>query len=216
MTRQQTKDRILDAAEKLYAEYGFAETSTRAITHAAGVNLAAVNYHFGSKEGLFRDLVARRFDPINAERIARLDALEALGEPSLEQVLEALVAPILALRLNDPRGAGLLVQITGRLTSPKQTHTDELGEIFRKTSERFMAALRRCIPELGEREQLWRLNCTIGVMIGTMLDPHGFLQKEADSDELHFEREVLADIIAFLAAGLRAPSRNTSQETRHG
>jgi len=205
MTSPSTKTRLLDAAEVLYAEYGFAETSMRELTRAAGVNLSAVNYHFGSKEGLFRELFARRFEPINAARLAELDRLEAAGEPNLEDVLEALVAPILELRLRDPRLASLVVQIAASLTGGKSCPTEGLGEVFRQTSERFMAALRRCLPQVPEREQLWRLHCTISVMIGTLLDPHGCLASTVLEGDPRAERELLADLVAFLAAGLRAP-----------
>ena len=77
--RPDTRDRILDAAERLFAQQGFDLTSLRALTTEADVNLAAVNYHFGSKERLFEAVLARLIAPINAERLARLDALEAKG-----------------------------------------------------------------------------------------------------------------------------------------
>ena len=75
-----TKDRILDAAEALFMEHGFEATSLRSITAAAAVNLAAVNYHFGSKEELFQAVLTRRLDPMNQERLDLLTALER--EPS--------------------------------------------------------------------------------------------------------------------------------------
>src|SRR5882724_9640976 len=72
-----TKARILDAAEALFMEHGFEATSLRSITAAAAVNLAAVNYHFGSKEELFRAVLTRRLDPMNQARVALLDRFEA-------------------------------------------------------------------------------------------------------------------------------------------
>lgn len=211
MTSKTTKDRILDAAEDLYTEYGFADTSMRELTKLAEVNLAAVNYHFGSKEGLFRALIVRRFDTINAERLALLDELEALGEPSLEQVLEALVGPILRLRFSDPGAASQLVQVIGRLTSAKTAHTDDLSEIFQKTSERFLAALHGVLPPLPERESMWRINCAIGVLLGTMLDPHNFLDGGEQSLEPAYQERVLKHIVSFLAAALCAPAPDESK-----
>jgi AcrR family transcriptional regulator len=204
MSDPSTKDRILNAAEELYAEYGFADTSMRELTRRAEVNLAAVNYHFGSKEGLFRALVERRFTPINAERLERLDALEAQGDPSLEDVLEALVSPILDLRLADPGAASQLVQIIGRLTSAKSVDVEDFAEVFRKTSERFFPALQRVLPELSDEATMWRFNCALGVMIGTLLDPHGFLNPRNGEADPDYRRRVLDHIIVFLAAGLRA------------
>src|ERR1700682_6647964 len=85
-----TKARILDAAEALFMEHGFEATSLRTITAAAGANLAAVNYHFGTKEELFEAVLARRLDPMNQERIDLLDKVEreAGGKPaSCEKIL---------------------------------------------------------------------------------------------------------------------------------
>jgi AcrR family transcriptional regulator len=213
MTEPSTKERILDAAEALYAEFGFAETSMRALTARAGVNLAAVHYHFGSKEGLFRALVERRFSPINEERLARLDSLEAQGDPTLEQILEALVAPIVQLRFDDPGAASQLVQIIGRLTSAKSFDVEDFGDVFRETSERFFPALRRALSGLGPEETLWRFNCTLGVMIGTLLDPHGFLRAPEIAADAGYRRRVLAQIVAFLAGGLRAEASSPSEES---
>ena len=77
MSATDTKQTILDAAEDLFAEQGYAATSLRQLTGKARVNLAAVHYHFGSKEDLAKAVLARRIEPINVERIARLDALPA-------------------------------------------------------------------------------------------------------------------------------------------
>ena len=91
-----TKDRLLDAAEELFSSRGIDATSLRAITIAAEVNLAAVNYHFGSKDGLVKTVFLRRLEPLNNERLELLDALEisAAGAPiELEAILDAWVMP---------------------------------------------------------------------------------------------------------------------------
>ncbi|MGA1525538.1 MAG: TetR/AcrR family transcriptional regulator, partial [Planctomycetota bacterium] len=93
-----TKHQILDAAERLFAEFGVDATSLRAVTSTAGVHLAAVNYHFGSKDGLVRAVFARRLEPLNAERLAALEGL--LGhtdEPGLDDLLRALFEPALRM-----------------------------------------------------------------------------------------------------------------------
>src|SRR5262245_47010693 len=102
-----TKQRILDSAERLFADRGFAATSLRTIIADAKVNLAAIHYHFHSKEALFDAVIARRLEPINRDRLAMLEACErAAGDrpPKLESVLYAFVEP--ALRMGaDPEGA---------------------------------------------------------------------------------------------------------------
>src|SRR3982750_4118509 len=95
-----TKARMLDAAEALFMEHGFEATSLRSITAAAGVNLAAVNYHFGSKEELFQAVLTRRLDPMNHARLSLLTRLEAAAAPqplSCEKILTALFVPALTL-----------------------------------------------------------------------------------------------------------------------
>ena len=102
-----TKTRILDAAEHLFMEHGFEATSLRQLTSAAAVNLAAVNYHFGSKEELFQAVLTRRLDPMNQERIVLLEKVErdAGGRPlSCEKILFAMLIPALRLARDEKRG----------------------------------------------------------------------------------------------------------------
>src|SRR5947209_1582864 len=102
-----TRDRILDAAEELFMEHGFEATSLRQITTAAEVNLAAVNYHFGSKEELFQSVLTRRLDPMNQERMALLTAYEQCAAPhplSCEKIMSAMFIPALRLARDPDRG----------------------------------------------------------------------------------------------------------------
>ena len=113
-----TKDRILDAAEALFMEHGFEATSLRAITAAAAVNLAAVNYHFGSKEELFQAVLTRRLDPMNQRRLALLDRFErdAASAPlSCERIIVALFVPALPARGRAPSSS------TGSAPTPTPT-----------------------------------------------------------------------------------------------
>src|SRR4029453_18114729 len=102
-----TKERILDTAESLFMEHGFEATSLRAITATAAVNLAAVNYHFGSKEELFQAVLTRRLDPMNQRRVALLDRFEreTTAPLSCERIIVALFAPALELA-RDPELGG--------------------------------------------------------------------------------------------------------------
>ena len=112
-----TKARILDAAESLFMEHGFEATSLRLITQAAGVNLAAVNYHFGSKEELFEAVLTRRLDPMNLARLARLDRYEAAVAPTplgCERILAALFIPALELARDPARGGANFLRLLGR------------------------------------------------------------------------------------------------------
>ena len=112
-----TKERILDAAEALFMEHGFEATSLRAITAAADVNLAAVNYHFGTKEELFEAVLTRRLDPMNEQRIVLLNRLEAKAAPaplSCDRILLALFVPALRLARDPARGGKNFLRLLGR------------------------------------------------------------------------------------------------------
>src|SRR5438105_15736421 len=118
-TKVDTKQRILDSAERLFAQHGFAATSLRTIIADAKVNLAAIHYHFHSKEALLDAVILRRLGPVNQERLKLLDACEASaldGRPNLESVLEAFIAP--AFRVgSDPDSGQIFVRLIGRILS---------------------------------------------------------------------------------------------------
>src|ERR1700675_2652533 len=112
-----TKEKILDTAEALFMEHGFEATSLRAITTTAGVNLAAVNYHFGSKEELFQTVLTRRLDPMNQERVDLLTELERNAAPApvpCDRILGAMFIPALRLARNRERGGTNFLRLLGR------------------------------------------------------------------------------------------------------
>ncbi len=202
----ETKARILDAAEKLVAEHGV-DVSLRAITTEAGVNLAAVNYHFQSKEALFETLVARRFEPINTGRLQKLDALEAAnpkGKLSLEDVLDAFLSPILdAAELNP----GCYQPLLGRLFSLPDEQTQRLfAQNIKPIIDRFHPAFARAVPGLKQPELTWRVIFSVGAVIH-VLGTHKVIamkvgHKLGPIDLVTLKRQV----IAFAAGGFRAPS----------
>ena len=209
MSDKPTATRILDVAERLYATQGFAETTLRQLTQEAGVNLAAVHYHFGSKEGLLRALVERRIGPVNDERLLLLDRLEARGDPTLEEVLEAPVGPLLRYGAQDRAGAEHLMRLIGRLSLTDQAHAREFREVFRRTAERFIPAFRRELPGIDEETFFWRVHFTVAVMAMTLHNP-GHVEHLSGGvcDPRDLER-TLQQMVCFLAAGMRAeaPSR---------
>src|SRR5580704_4124102 len=156
-----TKSRILDVAEKLFGINGFEATSLRDITAEAQVNLAAVNYHFQSKESLIDAVIARRIEPVNRRRFAMLEA--AGPHPSIEQILTAFVAPLLDQDLSS------VVPLMGRMMSDP---TQFVERVFKKylmpVSRRFQEALQQELPDLPRAELVWRLFFTGGAMAHTM------------------------------------------------
>jgi len=212
-----TKTRILDAAERLFAEQGFAGTSTRAITAAANANLAAINYHFGSKESLIEAVFARRLEPINRERLEWLDRLEAAGDPSLEAILEAFLGPPIRVSQDPVEGESLLhvAQMIGHATSrPDSRIRDMLIHQFDTIVERFTAALAKQLPELELTQLFWRFLFMIGSMAHTMAisqDIKHFTRGLCDPNDVE---GLIRAMVPFAAAGFRAPVPTASERTR--
>ncbi len=199
-----TRQRLLDAAEALFAEHGFADTSLRAITARAKANLAAVNYHFGSKDELIRAVFARRLEPLTGERLARLAALEAGGRAvTVEEALAAFIEPSLRLRREGPHGERFtrllgrgLIEIPDSLRELPRHHYGQL-------LERFQQILARTLPHLPPGELRWRLRFTLGVLSFTYIAAS---PRAAEADQIAGgEERLLQQLIRFLSAGLRAP-----------
>lgn len=201
-----TKDRILDTAERFFGHHGFEATSLRAITAEAGVNLAAVNYHFQSKEALLHAVIARRLDPINARRLAMLDACEAAAGNAplpLDGVVDALLRPIVEAM----RGPG---QDFAPMMSRIFTESSELSQkVFQRhlahVSARFFPAFRRALPDLPSDELYWRLLFTMGAVahtIGGAKLVRFISQGECDPSDID---SLVLRLESFLMAGLQAP-----------
>ncbi|HEY2817452.1 MAG TPA: TetR/AcrR family transcriptional regulator [Casimicrobiaceae bacterium] len=214
-----TKQRILDTAENLFMEHGFEATSLRSITAAAAVNLAAVNYHFGSKEELFQSVLTRRLDPMNHARLALLTRLEAQVEPralSCEKILTALFVPALDLARDPERGGKNFLRLLGRAyADPAPFIRQFLSTQYAQMIARFKAAFARALPNLPRKELSWRLHFIMGALSYTLagtdalkliaeLNPH-----ETDNDEILLRR-----LAPFLLAGLKAPLPDLSEASR--
>jgi AcrR family transcriptional regulator len=203
----ETKGKILDASEALFGEHGFAATSLRMITSHAGVNLAAVNYHFQSKEALMQAVFTRRIEPINRGRIEMLDRCEAAageGPLPLEGVIRAFVEPMIRAQQDAP--AADFRRLLGRMyVEPGESVRRFLRDQLRDVVRRFTAAFRRALPGLPPSELLWRMHFGIGVMVHVLAGAYhleivsGGLCDPSDADAM------ISRIVTFLAAGLRAP-----------
>jgi len=201
----ETRHKILDVAERLFAEQGFAATSLRHIIAEAGVNLAAIHYHFGSKEELLDELVGRLAGPVNAERIARLERLEAeMGEAPLavERIIEAFIRPGAEMACQHPESSRMLGRMYAEGLMPTLVERH-----FKPTGKRFVVALRRALPDLTEQEFLWRVDFMIGAMSHAMVHSQVLGPHAADGGgpaSLTVPR--MTCLIAFLSAGFQAPA----------
>jgi len=208
LSENDTKTLILDAAEQAFADLGFDAASLRHIISVAGVNLAAVHYHFGSKEALIGAVFQRRIGPLNAERLQLLDATEAAAgkrPPALEKIIEALVGPALRMA-NDPKmGGSVVMRLFGRtLAEPSEQLQRMLGEQFGKVSQRFTRALHRALPDLPEAVLLWRFHFVIGSMAHVMACPVKLKEVTRGHCDPTDTETVVKQLVAFLSAGLRA------------
>lgn len=192
-----TKVKILDTAERLIAENGYAGTSLRQIISEAGVNLAAIHYHFGSKEELLDELIERRAGPVNAERLERFTRLESgdSGAPPLEGLLEAFLLPMAGAADSHPQFVRLMGRVLteGLMQRIVQKH-------FQIVTGRLFSGLRRALPELSERELQWRIHFMIGAMAHTMCGQPDITGVAAAAGGF---QERIERLIVFLAGGLR-------------
>jgi AcrR family transcriptional regulator len=199
-----TSERLLDAAEGLFARQGIRATSLREITELAEVNIAAVNYHFRSKDALVRAVYERSFQPLNEERLGMLAQAEAeAGDrpPTLEAILNALFEPMLrAWRVN--RNFILLV---GRLQhEPDAELSGFIQNLYRELIPRFSAAAKRAAPEISEDDLFFWMHFLFGGMVYTLLNYDDVQRLHQGQSLLEVPEAFLKRLVAFGAAGLRA------------
>jgi len=202
-----TRQRLLGAAQQLFAEQGFDRVSVRDITDRAGANVAAVNYHFRSREGLVEEVIERYIKPINDERLERLDKLERRfgGRAApLEEILDAFVRPFVTQVRRSEMSEMLFYRLMGRIFGdlggalPERVESD-----LRQMLQRFVKAMSKALQNLPVEELTWRIHFMVGAMIHTMAhaDTLRRLTNEASGDPSM--ETTLARFVRFSAAGLR-------------
>ncbi len=206
-TTKTTSERILEAAEGLFAAQGIRGTSLKEITELAEVNIAAVNYHFRSKDALVRAVYERCFHPLNEERLRLLDEAEAAAggqAPALEQVLYALFEPMMrAWRTN--RNFILLV---GRLQSePDAQLAVFVQSLYGGLIQRFLTAARRAAPDIPESELFFWIHFLFGGVVYTLINSQDMEQMHPGQNLVETSDLFLQELISFGVAGLRSRSR---------
>ena len=207
----QTRDRILLAAEHLFARHGYSGTSLRAIMAEAQVNTAAAHYYFGSKEALLRAIFDLRVAATNAEREALLDACErdaGRHAPALRPLLMAFFGP--AIRLSRSPEGQAFNQISALCSvDPDETVRRIVFDAYDRLGRRFVALLRRACPALDASTLYWRLNCLYGSMM-YMRTQNGrvahLLGKHTNSDA----ERILGELVDFVEGGFLAPRQSAS------
>lgn len=215
-----TKTRILDAAESLFVSGGFDSMSMRQITSAAGVNLAAVNYHFGTKDALIHAVLSRRLDPLDAQRRAMLGAFESNYGPQLncEHVLVALFLPAVRIFRSDAPGADRFLHFIGRAyTDPSPVVRDFIQTHYIETLGRFFFAFQRTLPELSREDLGFRLNFAMGALSGILAGGNTQrLIREFTQQQGDHEAVILSRLSSLMVAALKAPLPGPLEASQFG
>ncbi|MBL4867163.1 MAG: TetR family transcriptional regulator [Pseudomonadales bacterium] len=216
MAQSETVENILDTAERLFAEKGFGETSLRMITAKAGVNLAAVNYHFGSKESLIQAVFARFLNPFTARVLEVLDEKEKTWSedpeaeaPELEELLRLVVYTAAEINDYDVRKSATFLRLLGLAYTQAQSHlrtyiNNEYGVVF----QRIVAIMQQLCPNHSPQDFYWATHFALGATIFTMSGIDALIAMyEEDFDKSIVVHEVVERLVPFLAAGIRGVTK---------
>ncbi|EOX3296882.1 TetR family transcriptional regulator [Vibrio cholerae] len=204
--RSGTKEKILDVAEGLFAEYGFNDTSLRTITSKAGVNLASVNYHFGDKKTLVRAVLNRYLEAFMPEMKQSLERLNERDDYDMAEVFEALRAPLRSLSELRPNGTSRFMLLIGRGYTDVQGHlrwfiTNRYNDVLTL----FTDSVLKANPNLTRETLFWRLHFTLGTCVFTMASSQALAEiAENDFGSKVDPKSVVDQLIPYLAAGVAA------------
>ncbi len=205
--QSESKRRLLDAAEQLFAERGFESVSVRDVTKLANANVAAVNYHFGSREGLIALVVARYITPVNDERTMRLDALEKKWPGKvvpLEELIDAFVRPLAGLVRKSELSEQMFCKLMGRVFSLQgQALPPIVEEQMKMLADRFIKAFGRALPGLSQEELVWRIHFVVGSVIHMLLNQEMLHRLSSGASGNPGMEGVIGRLVRFASAGLR-------------
>ncbi|MEL6813828.1 MAG: TetR/AcrR family transcriptional regulator [Cyanobacteria bacterium J06598_3] len=205
---QEIKEQILDVAESAIARDGYAGTTLRNIVGQAKVNLAAVHYHFGSKEDLLKAVLARISQPIVASQLVALDRLMAASETgetplTVEAILTAYLSPALSCVVQHHKRRPLRAQFIGRSRTEPDPVQQIAADQFRPGTDRVLDALQRALPDQSRSQLEWKLDLVVACLIRVLAQagkPGALLIENTDEA---FEVAV-SKLIAFVLPGLES------------
>ena len=204
---QATKERLLEAAVRLFAAKGFQGTSVRAVTQAAGTSVSAANYHFGSKEEMLGAAIRMRAEPLNRRRLEALEAVERTGGESptrVEAIVGAFVRPVFELRAAGVPEDAAYRGLAARLYLDTQESVAQIRrEIFEPVHDRFCEALHEAIPGASRSEIDLALQLAVAVLVHLLSHDVSTLATGGGMDP----EELVSRLVAFAAAGICAVVR---------
>ncbi len=202
-----TKERILDTAERLFGELGYDGTSLRAITAGADVNIAAVNYHFKSKEELLRAVLTRRIRPVNEQRFAMLNAYEEArrsAPPLVEDLVRILIVPLVSMA-SDSGAVGFRMLFGRMYSEPSRNIHPIFFQEMKEVVRRFAAAFQRAMPSIPAAEIYWKLHFAIGATAHTLAGPMMLETMSGGICNAHDLQGAVDRLTAFIVGGIKAP-----------
>lgn len=210
------RESILDAAEEVFAELGYAGTTLRQVTAKAKVTQALISYYFGSKLGLYEQVFLRRGRVISDARIDNLARLEARAKPPrLRDIVEAFLTPTLALR-STPEGRNFL-RLQARLhTEPPSISYRLRNEAYDVSTRKYVQALRAALPGLTEKDAYWRTTLMVGAYMYAFSDTHRLEQLAPGVCDIEDAQEIIDQITTFVVGGFSAPSPSRPPARRRG
>ena len=204
---EEIRQRIMDAGEKSFAQWGFAAASLRQITTDAQVNRAAVNYYFGSKENLYTEILSRGVEPINQDRLALLEAARQKQPDSplnLEVILEAFCRPCFDF-VRRQEHQPLLVLLGKSMYENESFIFTLMKREWEPIVNRFLGELQRSLPQLGATDLAWRFHFAVGATIHTISQSKALEYLTQGRCNFQDSEAVLRHLVSFCAAGLKIP-----------
>lgn len=200
------RDVILDHAEIVFADKGYAGAKTREIATSAGVNQALIRYYFGDKEALFDEVFRRRGGILSGNRHVLLDRVLDDDEPTVEAIVKAYLQPQWDMKYSNDNGAAF-VRLQARLHAEQEEHALRLRrEVYDASVRRYIDALHAAMP--GIPRDL--LSVRMAFLVGTymfMLNDLGRIGDMTDGKVSALDKDEMLDhLVAFLSAALRAPA----------
>lgn len=201
----ETRTKILNTAERLFAHSGLEGVSLREVGRAAGVNSASVHYHFGSREALVEAVVLRRMEPIQRRRRELLDEILASSEdPAVERLLGVLVLPLVELVEKTPRAGRAYVRLLARLYSDRKFVAYELAmRYFGDVHRDLGIQLAKAIPEVPHDILARRIALCVQVALSTMADPEPYEVAREAGVPPESPEAIASELVDFMAGGLR-------------
>lgn len=206
VVEETSREKLIQSAERLFAERGFDGVSVRDIANEANVNSALVGYYFGGKEGLLAEVYTRHCEPLKRERSRLLaEFISGSGSATLEQILEAFIRPSLQAGQGSDEGRSF-TRLRAILSAENSSLLEQLvAQNFDDTNRSFVDALCACLPELSKEDVFWRFHFLLGTIYYTATGPHRIRTLSKGKCDPSKPEPTTEELIKFAAAGFRAP-----------